>query len=415
MSSRSREELVVLLDAPEIGPARPVGVLTRWPGTRPAISFQYARSWLTGKDAFALDPRLPLVDDDRYMPQSRIPPSLADTSPDTWGEMLLTRRAGRHLSAWELLTAVADETRMGALRLRRGVDGPFIDDREPAVPPVAELRALQAAARAVEDDPDAPVEDPLIAFLIAPGSSLGGARPKSNFRDTDGSLWIAKFPSRGDRQDIGAWELVYARLARAAGIDVADTELLSLGGRGRTFITRRFDRMDDGGRRLFVSAMTMADKDDGDAAGYPDLALAISDNVAAASVRRDLAQMFRRLVFNIVAGNRDDHLRNHGFLRTAQGWRLAPAFDMNPAREAREHSLAVDGRTNAADVRAALETHRLYGLSETDARRVIHEVATAVSDWHAEARRAGIGEAEQRVVGAAFIALRTAMDLVGAG
>ena len=279
--------------------------------------------------------------------------------------MLLTRRAGRQLSAWELMTSVADVTRMGALRLGRTATGPFISEREPAVPPIAGLRALQAAARAIEEDPDASISDPTIAMLIAPGSSLGGARPKANVREVGGSLWIAKFPSRDDRQDSGAWEYVYARLAASAGIEVTACRLIQVAGpsRGRTFVTRRFDRDDAGGRRLYVSAATLTDRVDREAAGYPDLALAIADHVAAAHIPDDLAQMFRRLVFNIVAGNRDDHLRNHGFLRTAEGWRLAPAFDMNPAREARLHTLSIDGATEAQDVAAALETRGLYGLS----------------------------------------------------
>ena len=410
----SRDQLIVVLDAPELGPTRPVGVLTRWPGTRPAISFAYAGSWLRDRAPFPLDPRLPLLDGDIYLRESRIPPSLNDTSPDAWGELLLTRRAGRHLSAWDLLVAVSDETRMGALRLCRSLGGPFIDDGDTAVPPTAELHALQAAARAVEADPDAPMTDPNIAILVAPGSSLGGARPKANFRDVDGSLWIAKFPSRGDRQDVGAWEHVYANLARAAGVKVSDTDLLSIGGRARTFITRRFDRTSEGDRRLFASAMTLADMDDGDPAGYADVARAINLHVAPDMVRDDLAQLFRRLLFNVVAGNRDDHLRNHGFLRAPDGWRLAPAFDMNPAREAREHSLSLDGRTIAPDIVAALATHRLYGLSEAEALVVLREVTDVATGWRTEATRAGIPAAEQGIVGVAFAALDPALALLSA-
>jgi serine/threonine-protein kinase HipA len=410
----SRDQLIVVLDAPELSPPRPVGVLTRWPGTRPAISFEYAASWLRDKSPFPLDPRLPLLDNDIFMRESRIPPSLRDTSPDAWGELLLSRRAGRQLSAWDLLIAVSDTTRMGALRLCRSLDGPFINDSEPAVPPTADLQALQAAAQAVEEDPDAPMADPNIAILVAPGSSLGGARPKANFRDAGDSLWIAKFPSRSDRHDIGAWEHVYAHLARAGGIEVSDTDLLSIGGRARTFITRRFDRTIEGDRRLYVSAMTLADVDDGDPAGYADIARAVSLHVAPRSVRADLAQLFRRLLFNVVAGNRDDHLRNHGFLRGVDGWRLAPAFDMNPARGAREHSLSLDGRTIAPDIVAALATHRSYGLSETEALLVLREVTDAAAGWRAEATRASIPAAEQDIVGAAFGALDPALELLAA-
>lgn len=411
--SSERADLVVVLDAPELGPARPVGVLSFWPDSR-AIAFAYARSWLGGDGAFPLEPRLPLIEGRRYIPGSVSPPILRDTSPDLWGTLLLERRAGRRLGPWDLLTGVADETRMGALRLRRGVDGPFVDDREPAVPPIARLRALQAAARVFEQDPGRPISDPEISLLIAPGSSLGGARPKANFREADDSLWIAKFPSRTDRQDSGGWEYLYARLARAAGIEVSDARLLTLGGRGRTFVTRRFDR-DPDGRRLFASAMTMTGKEDGEPAGYPDIAQAIRMHGAPAFVRDDLEQLFRRLIFNIVAGNRDDHLRNHGFLRTSAGWRLAPAFDMNPAREQREHAIAVDGSTIAPDLRATLATHRLYGLPEDRAVTIVGEVADALSDWPAVASETGIAESEQAIVGVAFSALASPFEITGRG
>lgn len=408
MSSKS-EDLIVVLDAPELGAARPVGVLSFWRDSR-AIAFSYARSWREGKDSFALEPRLPLVEGRQYIQGSVPPPILADTSPDLWGTILLERRAGRRLGPWDLLTGVADETRMGALRLRLGADGPFVDHREPAVPPVARLRALQAAARAFELDPQAPIADREIALLITSGSSLGGARPKANYRDTDGSLWIAKFPSRTDRQDVGAWEHVYVRLAQSAGIAVPNTGLLSLGSQGRTFVTKRFDRAQDH-RRLFASAMTMTGKNDGEPAGYPDIAQAIRAQVAPPAVREDLEQLFRRLVFNIVAGNRDDHLRNHGFLRTRAGWRLAPAFDMNPGREQRDHAISIDGSTVTPDVNAALSTHQIYGLSEQRAYQIIREVAAAVGRWPVEAQSAGISRTEQANVSVAFSALPSAVEM----
>ncbi len=405
------EDLVVVLDAPELGPPRPVGVLSFWSDSR-AIAFAYARSWLQRSDTFALEPRLPLTEGLRYMPGSVPPAILRDTAPDLWGTMLLERRAGRRLGPWELLTGVADVTRMGALRLRRGMDGPFIDDREPGVPPVARLRDLEAAAREFEENPSKPISDSAIAMLVAPGSSLGGGRPKANFQDSDESLWIAKFPSRTDRQDSGGWEYVYARLASSAGIEVADTRLLALGGQGRTFVTRRFDR-DPRGRRFYASAMTLTGKDDGDPAAYPDFARAIRVHGAPSGVRDDLEQLFRRLVFNIVAGNRDDHLRNHGFLRSSTGWRLAPAFDMNPAREQREHAIAVDGFTVAPDLLAAVATHRIYGLTDARALEIVRDVAAAVSSWPTEASLAGIPRPEQAIVGVAFSALSTAFEVTG--
>jgi serine/threonine-protein kinase HipA len=158
--------------------------------------------------------------------------------------------------------------------------------------------------------------------------------------------------------------------------------------------------------------MTLADMDDGDPAGYADIARAITLHVAPDMVRDDLAQLFRRLLFNVVAGNRDDHLRNHGFLRRPGGWRLAPAFDMNPAREAREHSLSLDGRTIAPDVVAALATHRLYGLSEAEALVILRSVTDVATGWRTEATRAGIPASEQDIVGVALAALEPALALL---
>ncbi|MEK6719409.1 MAG: type II toxin-antitoxin system HipA family toxin [Chloroflexota bacterium] len=420
----SEEDLVVTLDAPELGPSRPVGVLTRHPGSRGAIAFAYARSWLDSRDPFALEPRLPLIEGRQYAPGGGLPPILADTAPDLWGQLLLERREAesadregrraRRLSGWEFLVGVSDESRMGALRLRRGVEGPFIDDADPAIPPMTGLRALEAAAREFEENPGASIADPTISLLIAPGSSLGGGRPKANFRGVGGDLWIAKFPSRTDRRDSGAWEEVFAQLARDAGIHVADSELLRLGARGRTFATRRFDRT-EAGRRLFASAMTMTGKRDDEPAGYPDLAMAVADHVAPAAVREDLEQLFRRLAFNVLAGNRDDHLRNHGFLRLPEGWRLAPAYDLNPAREMREHSLAIDGTTTAPSLSAAIATHRLYGLSDARARDIVHEVASAVSKWQAVADSVGISRSEKATVGEVFMPLSPEVQRSGAG
>ncbi|MEO7870374.1 MAG: type II toxin-antitoxin system HipA family toxin [Candidatus Limnocylindria bacterium] len=407
MSSERRQELVVVLDAPELGEARPVGVLTRWPGPILSVGFQYARSWL-GDTArrFAIDPTLPLGDELRIVPGRRIPGIFADTAPDTWGEALMSRREGRALDAWEFLVGVADETRMGALRLRRGVDGPFIADREPAIPPFHRLRELQEMARRFEDDPRS-ISAHQIALLVAPGSSLGGTRPKANYLGPDGSLWIAKFPSQTDRRDVAAWEHVYVCLARAAGIEVPETELVAVSGPRRTFATRRFDRT-PAGRRLYASALTMTGRHDTTGADYIDIVQAVTDRVAPEHVRDDLVQLYRRMAFNVLAGNRDDHLRNHGFLRRPDGWRLAPAFDLNPAREMREHATAVNGRAVAPSAADVLDVRSFFGLSDHDARAIIREVAGAVREWRRIATASGIDRHEQDQIAVALSGLDTA-------
>lgn len=409
MSSR-RQDLVVILDAPELGETRPVGVLTRWPGPILSVAFQYARSWLDDAERhFAIDPALPLGEVQYTVPGRRVPGIFADTAPDKWGEALMVRREGRDLDAWEFLVGVADETRMGALRLRRGADGPFVADREPAVPPLARLRELQAAARQFEEDPNS-ITAGQIALLVAPGSSLGGTRPKANYIAPDGSLWIGKFPSKTDRRDVAAWEHVYAVLARAAGIEVAETELVTVVGPHRTFATRRFDRT-PAGRRLFASALTMTGRTDTVGADYIDIAQAVTDHVGQAHVREDLAQLYRRMAFNVLAGNRDDHLRNHGFLRNGDGWRLAPAFDLNPAREMREHATAVNGRVAAPDAADVLEVRSFFGLTGRRAHSIIAEVADAVGEWRAVATATGIARYEQDQVAVAISALPSAAAL----
>lgn len=396
MSSR-KTELVVVLDAPELGPARPVGVLTRWPGPALTVGFTYARSWLRAEDAFPIDPELPLVEYTITIGQRRLPGILADTAPDAWGQLLMRRRGGRELDAWGYLVGVADETRMGALRLRRGPDGPFVSEDDPAVPPTSQLRVLQAAARRLLDDPDAEI-DADIALLLAPGSSLGGARPKANYQDPDGRIWIAKFPASTDRRDVGAWESVYMRLAQAAGIEVPETDLLAIGGTARTFVSRRFDRTPLG-RRLYASAGTLSGRASAGDADYVDVVRAIREWGSADSVRDDLAQLYRRMVFNVFAGNRDDHQRNHGFLRTSSGWRIAPAFDMNPAREMRGHAMAIGGRRFDIRVEDLLGMRSHFGLSADAACHLVSEVAEAIGSWRAIAGDAGISRPEQDRVG----------------
>jgi serine/threonine-protein kinase HipA len=295
------------------------------------------------------------------------------------------------------MVGVADTTRMGALRLRRGVDGPFVSEEDPAVPLLARLRELQEAARRFLEDPDAEMDEAM-ALLLAPGSSLGGARPKANYRDPQGQLWIAKFPAATDRRDVGAWEHVYRRLAYAAGIDVPDTDLLSIGDGARTFVTRRFDRTPDG-RRLYASALTLSGRTIAADADYLDFARAVRGSVAADAVRDDLAQLYRRMVFNVLAANRDDHPRNHGFLCTASGWRLAPAFDMNPAREMREHATAVDGRSSSIGVDDLMAVRSHFGLVNEAALGIVGEVTDALATWREVARATGISRAEQDRVG----------------
>lgn len=414
MAERRRESAWVTLDARQLGAASEVGVLhnDRVRG-KSALSFEYDATWLASGAAFMLDPRLELYDGPQHPVAGQFGIFL-DSAPDRWGRLLMERREAlvaqetkrpvRALGDWEFLLGVHDHARLGALRFRRAPDGPFIDDSELSAPPVARLRELEESARRLEE-PDAE-EQPgyagWLAVLTAPGSSLGGARPKASFTDTDGTLWLAKFPAREDRRDVGAWQFLLSELAAAAGIDVPEARLLSLSPRHRTFCARRFDR-EAGSRRMFASAMTLLERNDGEAgASYLDLAQLLQDHGAPGAIQSDLEQLFRRLVFNIMVGNRDDHLRNHGCIRTRNGWRLAPAFDVNPAPDVGEHALAIDERQTQPDVALALATADLYRLSAADAERIARQIRRVVKTWPERARALDLPKAEIALVAPAF-------------
>lgn len=338
-----------------------------------------------------------------------------DAAPDRWGRTLLQRRETvaarrerrqpRRLDDWDYLVGVHDEVRIGALRLADPDTGQYIDASRVAVPPKARLRELEHWAQEFERRPPQPnaEEEQALAWLLAPGSSLGGARPKANFTEDDGVLWIAKFPSRDDVHDVGAWEYLLTRVAADAGIAVAKINLLRLGPRHRTFASRRFERS-GAARRLYASAMTLAGKRDGADASYLDVAEAIELHGEPNSIDAQLEELFRRVILNVLAANRDDHLRNHGFLRTPRGWRLAPAFDLNPASQKPEHTLALDESNQTPDLSLAIETAPLYRLTETRAQRIVEEVRAALDSWKRIAREIELPDDEIDILTAAFAA-----------
>jgi serine/threonine-protein kinase HipA len=406
-----REEVVVHMDAAELGGDQVVGTLG---GNRSrsgrVYSFSYDASWLARPGRFSLDPSLGLYEGEQFA--QALPGIFTDAAPDRWGRRLLERREDilakregrrpRTLDDWDFLTGVSDQLRMGALRLASPTTGRFLDDSLPEVPANARLRELEHLARLADED-RLPVSDESewLRILLAPGSSLGGTRPKANFQETDGALWIAKFPSREDRRDVGAWEYVMTQLAERSGIGVPRTQLLRLASTYRTFCSQRFDRVARR-RRLYASALTMTGKRDGDEASYLDLAEAITFYADPQAIDSDLEQLFRRLVFNILAANRDDHLRNHGFLRGPKGWRLSPVFDLNPAPETNEHSLALDEASHIPDLRPAFDTAGLYRLSDRRARAIVDEIRAAVGSWREVALAADLPREDVEPLAAAF-------------
>jgi serine/threonine-protein kinase HipA len=411
MSARDNTLEVWLND--DLGPARQVGTLAH---DRGQIRFHYERDWLQDPRAFALDPDLSL-DEHPFFPKPELGNFgiFLDSSPDRWGQTLMKRREAlqakdeqrspRTLYAWDFLIGVQDLTRQGALRFRRPDTEAFLGDEKMAAPPVTTLRELGAVAYQLSnrriDDLDALRK--WLAVLVAPGASLGGARPKANFTEADGSLWIGKFPARDDDRDVGAWEYVAHRLAQKAGIDVPPAKLLKLNNDFHTFCVQRFDRV-NGSRRFYASAMTLLRKTQSEGTSYLELAQFIRAQGDAEHADADLEQLFRRVAFNVAVGNRDDHLRNHGFVLGKTGWRLAPAFDVNPNIDKAEHVLNIDDVDNRPSLESVLSTAGFYGLDDVQARQIVDEVVVAVDRWPDAARRMRISGADIDLTAGAFSA-----------
>ena len=411
MSSQDNA-LEVWLDC-NLGPACRVGTLAH---DRGQVRFQYDRNWLGQARAFALDPDLSL-DEHPFFPKPELGNFgvFLDSSPDRWGQTLMKRREAlqakdekctpRTLYAWDFLIGVQDSTRQGALRFRLAGTEEFLGNEKMAAPPVTTLRELEAVAYQLSsrriDDLDALRK--WLAVLVAPGASLGGARPKANFTETDGSLWIGKFPSGDDDRDVGAWEYAVHGLAKKVGIDVPAAKLVRLNNDFQTFCVERFDRC-NGARRFYASAMTLLRKEHSEGVSYLELAQFLRANGDGPHAGADLEQLFRRVAFNVAVGNRDDHLRNHGFVLGTNGWRLAPAFDVNPNIDKAEHVLNIDDTDNRPSLETVLTTARFYGLSPDRAEQIIEEVASAVDDWRGAARRAGIAAGDVELTAGAFSA-----------
>ena len=402
MAKAKGESLWVWLDDPAFGPLQRIGTLSR--GDRGSVRFAYEPSWLKHAHAFPLDPELDLTAGE-YFPGGSNFGVFLDSCPDRWGQILMKRREAveareegrtpRTLGAWEFLLGVQDCTRMGALRFSRPDGGAFLADEARSAPPVARIAELQAVAweltRKKQDDLDKIKE--WLKVLVAPGSSLGGARPKANLVDEDGSLWIAKFPSSDDDYDVAVWEKLLQDLAGRCGITVPKSRLLQIGGGYHTFLVQRFDR-NGGRRRFFASAMTMLGHQDTDDASYLELAEFIATYGEPERIGGDLRELFTRVAFNVATANRDDHLRNHGFLRSPSGWRLAPAFDMNPSFKKDEHVLSLDLYSRKPDLELLLSTAQFYRLGTDAAGKIIDEVCKVVGDWHGHARKLGLSAQE---------------------
>jgi serine/threonine-protein kinase HipA len=370
-----------------------------------SATFVYSPGYLARRDSYALDPALPLVSGQLQTPENReIFGAFSDCSPDRWGKMLIRRRFGGATGSpssgeVDYLLGVRDDLRQGALRFRDPDSERFLADAEDGVPDLVDLpRLLDYSERAERDV--ATTEE--LDLLLQGGSSLGGARPKAHVVDREGRLAIAKFPKLdGDDWDVTGWEAVTLQLARDAGIDAAASRLEQIAGRS-VHIVDRFDRR-DGGRVGYASAMTLLEAVDGESRSYLDLVEVIEEESDRASA--DIRELWRRVAFSILVSNTDDHLRNHGFLRTtAGGWSLSPAFDINPNPEPGPKFLntSIDGGSHAASIELLLGAAEIFRLGEREARAVLAEVAAATERWQEVARRFGLSRASVNEMRPAF-------------
>ena len=367
-----------------------------------------------------LDTRLGLFQGRQHPPQDHETFGVfADASPDRWGRMLMRRRLEREQRAGQAAKAVRlhesdyllgvhDAFRVGALRFRLNDAGDFLDNRHGvAAPRFVQLRELEAASLALERDEDntAAAGDDWLRMLIAPGGSLGGARPKASVVDPNGHLWIAKFPSVRDGHDVGAWELVVHTLARSCGLRVPESLARRFANPHHSFLVKRFDRTTAGRRLHFASAMTLCGHQDGDDASagvsYLEIARVLIDH--GAQTDADLRELWARIVFNLLVSNTDDHLRNHGFILVpGKGWRLSEVYDMNPVPESLGLKLNISAADNAMDLDLVRSVAAYFRVDANTANEIIERSKAIVNQWPKIATSLGVPVREQQRMAAAF-------------
>jgi serine/threonine-protein kinase HipA len=404
----------------------------RRPKGQESASFEYDRGWIDHPRGFALDPALPLATGSYHTAAGRaLFGAIGDSAPDRWGRTLMRRaerrqaraenRQPRSFGEVDFLIHVDDETRMGAYRYAKTPGGLFLaaPQDKSRVPPLLELPRLLNAADQLSRDDEGDDGDDDLRLILAPGSSLGGARPKASVRDTDGRLLIAKFSAPDDEINLPKWESIALTLAEEAGLTVARHRLTKVGDRS-VLLLERFDRNNNAATRLpFQSAMTLLGAVDNETRSYLEIAAGIRQFGAA--VAADLAELWRRIVFSILISNTDDHLRNHGFLRHGflrpnrqGGWRLSPAYDLNPMPpdiRPRILSTAIDEEDTTASIDLALSVAPHFGLKLAEAKHHAAEVARAVSSWRHHAAQLGLSTREIDRMAGAFDHADTAQAL----
>ena len=392
-----------------------IGILRAHQGKgRKSYSFEYNLEWLKGNNFQLLDSDIGFFTGPQFPNKKENFGIFLDSMPDTWGRTLMKRK--RALQAMEegkkahflydidFLLGVADKYRMGALRFKLEPEGPFLnEDNNLPVPPWASTEELQQIAGLVESEKMTRQLNKRLEVLMAPGSSLGGARPKANILDNEGHPWIAKFPSRNDNTDKAKWEFLAYKLAKSAGINMSESKIEKVAGNFHTFFTKRFDRL-NGERINFASAMTMTGNNEDtireNPASYFDIALVIQNQ--SGNPKEDLHQLWKRIIFNIAVSNTDDHLRNHGFIIENGNWRLSPAYDINPSIDKEELSLNIDENSGILDFDLAMGVIEYFRLNEKEAGLILKDVRKVVSNWEGIAKQTGIPRSEIELMRRAF-------------
>jgi serine/threonine-protein kinase HipA len=417
--ANTRKEILVYADW--IGIKKPPALLGKLYSEivrgKEIFSFEYSNEWLKSKFAQVIDPDLQLFSGTQYLNDSKNNFGFfLDSSPDRWGRVLMKRREAilareegrreRTLMESDFLLGVFDENRVGGLRFKEEADGQFLNqDRSLAAPPWTNISELQEVSLKFERDEDASNSDQLrwLNILLAPGSSLGGARPKASIKDSDNDLWIAKFPSANDNKDVGGWEMVVHNLAVKCGLNIAEAKVERFANQYHTFLVKRFDR-NKSQRIHFASAMTMLGYTDNrdEHAGVSYLELVDFLGKHGARVNDDLEELWKRIVFSISVSNTDDHLRNHGFILTEKGWILSPAYDLNPNEMGTGLSLNISDNDNSLEYDLALEVSEYFRLEKEKAEKIIEDIKSVVSEWKAIANKYDIPKSELLIMEKAF-------------
>ena len=413
------KEIFVFADWIELPKTMKIGILrTEISKGEEVFSFEYSASWLRSGYAQEIDPDLRLFTGPQYLSNSKTNFGLfLDSSPDRWGRMLMEKREAiksrkiekpkKRLMESDFLLGVNDETRMGALRFKLNEDEEYLSDQaDIKIPPFTSIRELEQASLRLEDDNFFEDEEAQkwLTMLMAPGSSLGGARPKASVVDTKGHLWIAKFPSKNDQKDSGAWELLVNKMANEIGINVAKGEAKIYLQKRHTFLSKRFDRTFDKKRIHFASAMSLLGYKDGynhkDGGSYLEIVELIEQY--GSDPTKDIRELWRRIVFSVAISNTDDHLRNHGFLLNRDGWRLSPAYDINPIEKGTGLSLNISEDDNSLDFDLCMSVIDYFRWGEEEARIFINQTKKVVSQWKNRAKQLNISNSELMFMETAF-------------